>query len=97
MRGQRADTAPIYHELPDHNDPAWLLGHRAIADLTEERERSAMRKHPAQINFRCQDQEKAAYDALAKELNTPLSKLVRDNLNGLVKEHLGQEWLEVDE
>lgn len=46
-----------------------------------------------QINFRCTETEKEAYDALADELETALSQIIREQLDRLVKRHLGEEWL----
>ena len=51
------------------------------------------RKQPEQINFRCKTSEKEAYEALAKELDVSLASIIRNQLNRLVRKHLGDEWL----
>lgn len=52
------------------------------------------RTHPTQINFRCRESEKEAYDALADSLESPLASIIRKALNKLVAKHLGSDWLE---
>lgn len=58
--------------------------------------RKQTRKCPAQVNFRCTDEERAAYTELAEELEMPLTQIIREGLNELVSEHLGEGWISED-
>lgn len=55
------------------------------------------RSRTCQLNFRCTETEKEAYEALSEELEMPMSAVFRYALAAQVEEHLGEGWLEDEE